>query len=191
MGIFNFFETKNKRPINKDGEIVYKDGSAKDLKYGIREIKEEAYHRAYDIVSVILPGSITSIGAYAFESCTNLESIVIPESVASIGHGAFSGCRNLKSIKLPSKVTYIPLHAFAACESLESITFSASVTGVGQWAFVGCKALTDIYYGGTKDDWKQIEFFTDGNQKLCGKKDERANIHYEIQYTVTKSGYTK
>jgi hypothetical protein len=186
MGLFNFFETKNKRPVNKDGEIVYEDGSAVDLKYGIQTIKDEAYKLKYNIVSVILPGSVTSIGAYAFEKCINLESIVIPESVTSIAHGAFSWCKSLKSIQLPSKLTYIPWNAFAACENLESVTFSASVTGVGQWAFAGCNSLTDIYYGGTQADWRKIEFFTDGNEKLCGKKSARANIHYEFKYPTTQ-----
>ena len=181
MGILNFFETKNKRPVIKDGEIVYTDGRVEDLKYGIKEIKEKAYYRNHDIVSIILPASITSIDSYAFESCANLESIVLPESVTSIGYGTFLGCSNLKTIKLPSKITYIPYQAFCACENLESITFSACVTGVGRWAFERCKELTDIYYSGTQEDWKKIEFFTDGNQKFCGKKSARANIHFNCE----------
>ncbi|MDO4995493.1 MAG: leucine-rich repeat domain-containing protein, partial [Bacteroidales bacterium] len=42
-----------------------------------------------------IPGSVTSIGDYAFYGCSGLTSITIPSSVTSIGSDAFSGCNNL------------------------------------------------------------------------------------------------
>ena len=44
------------------------------------------------IISYIIPGSVTSIGDYAFEGCSFLSDIVIPTSVTSIGRGAFLLC---------------------------------------------------------------------------------------------------
>ena len=44
------------------------------------------------IISYIIPGSVTSIGDYAFEGCSFLSDIVIPTSVTSIGRGAFRDC---------------------------------------------------------------------------------------------------
>ena len=44
------------------------------------------------IRSYIIPGSVTSIGDYAFEGCSFLSDIVIPTSVTNIGRGAFRGC---------------------------------------------------------------------------------------------------
>ena len=44
------------------------------------------------IRSYIIPGSVTSIGDYAFEGCSFLSDIVIPASVTSIGRGAFRDC---------------------------------------------------------------------------------------------------
>ncbi len=44
------------------------------------------------IISYIIPGSVTSIGDYAFSSCRFLSDIVIPTSVTSIGRGAFRDC---------------------------------------------------------------------------------------------------
>ncbi len=44
-------------------------------------------------------GALTSIGSFAFSSCTSLTSIDLP-ACTSIGSFAFSGCTSLTSIKL-------------------------------------------------------------------------------------------
>jgi hypothetical protein len=41
------------------------------------------------LTSIIIPNSVTSIGASAFNSCPGLTSIIIPNSVTSIGADAF------------------------------------------------------------------------------------------------------
>ena len=44
---------------------------------------------------------VAVIAGEAFENCTNSTSIVVPTSVTSIGAGAFNGCCRLKTITLP------------------------------------------------------------------------------------------
>ena len=48
--------------------------------------------------NTVIPNNVTSIGSYAFLSCTDLTSITIPNTVTSIGSGVFSGCTGLTSI---------------------------------------------------------------------------------------------
>jgi hypothetical protein len=48
--------------------------------------------------SYSIPNSVTSIGAFAFISCTSLASITIPNSVTYIGDAAFQDCTSLTSV---------------------------------------------------------------------------------------------
>ena len=70
---------------------------------------------------IVLPDSVTSIGASAFWGCYYLESINIPDSVTSIGNRAFCDCRLLNSVIIPDSVTSIGNYAFMWCESLQYI----------------------------------------------------------------------
>ena len=51
-----------------------------------------------EIKDLIIPNSVTSIGANTFRYCSGLTSVTIPTSVTSIGSYAFSGCDNLTSV---------------------------------------------------------------------------------------------
>ncbi len=62
--------------------------------------------------NTIIPNSVTSIGAGAFQGCNSLTSITIPSSVTSIGNSAFANCQGLTSITIPSSVTSIGANAF-------------------------------------------------------------------------------
>jgi hypothetical protein len=91
-----------------------------------------------------IPSSVTSIDAYAFDSCSTLSSITIPSSVTNIGEGAFFRCSGLTSVSLSSSLTVIPRSAFAGCSSLASITIPSSVTIIGYNAFAACSSLISI-----------------------------------------------
>jgi hypothetical protein len=54
--------------------------------------------------------SVTSIGDWAFSSCTSLASITIPASVTTIGGYAFEWCSNLTSLTVLNP-TPVPIYA--------------------------------------------------------------------------------
>lgn len=85
-------------------------------------IEEKEFIENLDLVDVIIPQGIKSIGAYAFAGCTNLKSIIIPDSVTEIGKVAFFWCHNLKCITIPESVTEINNTAFVCCWHLSHIT---------------------------------------------------------------------
>ena len=63
--------------------------------------------------------SVTSIGDWAFVSCSSLTSVMIPNSVTSIGDCAFYACWSLTSVTMPNSVTSIGDKAFGKCSSLK------------------------------------------------------------------------
>lgn len=94
--------------------------------------------------SVTIPNSVTSIGSYAFSSCTGLTRVNIPNSVTGIGAFAFAGCSELTSLAIPSSVTSVGVYAFQSCSGLTSVTIPNSVTSIENNAFAGCSSLTSV-----------------------------------------------
>ena len=73
------------------------------------------------ITDLIIPSSVTSIGDYAFISCSGLNSVTIGNSVTSIGIEAFDCCLNLTSVTIGNSVTSIGDDAFSFCSGLEKV----------------------------------------------------------------------
>ncbi len=72
------------------------------------------------LTSISLPGSLTTIGGYAFAN-TGLTSVVIPNAVTTIGVDAFDGCSNLEEVTICNSVTKIGDYAFWYCSALSSV----------------------------------------------------------------------
>ncbi len=122
------FAVENKALINKqDMTLVRFLGpeitGTYEIAEGIRAIGPEAFEFAR-FSSVVIPGSVTSIGEEAMEFCENLKEIVIPEGVVSIGYGAFDRCDRLESVTIPDSVTEIEGRIFWICTNLTSIQVS-------------------------------------------------------------------
>ena len=101
------------------------------------------------IPSVANGYTVTAIDKYSFMYCYDLTSLVIPNSVSTIGEDMCTGCSNLTSINIPQSVTTISNYAFVECISLLSIEIPNSVVTIGQTAFYGCKGLTSLAIPGS------------------------------------------
>ncbi len=112
----------------------------------VKNIFADVFRYNNNIVSVIIPESVTSIPDDAFNGCSNLTSVTIPDSVTSIGNSAFGVCYNLTSVTIPDSVTSIGGNVFGGCSKLTSVTFeeNSKLTSIGGGAFSGCSNLTTI-----------------------------------------------
>ena len=118
------------------------------LPSSITYIGYRAFYGCSNLVSVSIPGTVTGIGDNAFCYCQNLQDIKLPAELNSIGKGAFNGCSSLQSIAIPSRVNTIPEFAFIDCSSLSSVTFLGTITDIGRVAFTDCENLSEIFYLG-------------------------------------------
>ncbi|MDD7629873.1 MAG: leucine-rich repeat domain-containing protein [bacterium] len=95
------------------------------------------------ITSVIIPNTITSIGARAF-AYNKLTNVEIPSSVAEIGNYAFA-YNKLTNVTIPSSVTLIARYAFAY-NKITSITFPDTLITLGCNVFYGNPIMEDSTY---------------------------------------------
>lgn len=117
--------------------------------YTVTEIDQWAFYACNGITIVVIPNTITSIGASlggaSFYNCKNLESITIPNSVTLIGDQSFYGCSNLESISIPNSVSTINRETFKGCTSLTEVNFSnTNLTTIKGGAFANCTSLETI-----------------------------------------------
>lgn len=150
--------------------IYYNIISTTDLTCEVTSGDNE-YSGYLEIPATVKSGSrtldVVKIGKLAYSSCHNLISIIIPNSISSIEEGAFRNCGKLTSINIPNSVTNIGEEAFYSCESLKSFSIPSSVTTIGEDAFLGCEfknlviedrttyidfGYTGIYYAYDKEE---------------------------------------
>lgn len=117
------------------------------LPSSVTYIPQYAFINCYSLVSVSIPSSVTSIGEFAFYHCYSLVSVSVPSSVTSIGNNAFHECTSLQNILLPDGLNYIGEFTFYNCSALTSVTIGNSVAGIGKSAFERCSALTSVTIG--------------------------------------------
>ena len=60
-----------------------------------KTIGEFEFANRFDLVDVVIPSWVESIGDSAFFMCSNIRSVYIPESVRYIGDNAFGKCHSL------------------------------------------------------------------------------------------------
>ena len=155
-----FYNTKiNNKESNWENGVLYIDNcliaTQRDVVKGLYSIKEGtrliaggAFSSCYDLTSVTIPNSVTSIGGSAFYDCSGLTSVTIPNSVTSIGGSAFYDCSGLTSVTIPN-----------------------SVTSIGSSAFYGCSGLTEVNYLGSVDKCLEIDFYNSYSNPTYYAKD--------------------
>ena len=133
--------------------------------------------------------SVTSIGEDAFRTpeCENIISIVIPSSVTNIEVGAFAGCINLESVVIPNGVTSIGLAAFSDCAKLTSVVIPASVTSLSAGAFSTCTGLTSIVVDDANTSYKSIDgnLYSKDGKTLLTYASGKTDTSFEVPDGVT------
>lgn len=117
----------------------------------VTAIGERAFQET-DIVHVVVPEGVCSIGYQAFANCEMLERIQLPASITDMAYKAFASCPKLKTAG-PVSGDYniefswdiaIPDDAFYHCDSLEEFDLPETIRSIGKNAFCNCINLLQI-----------------------------------------------
>lgn len=165
------------------GTVDLRDIRSNSNGTGTQYTMTEAGNYAFDGIKdeLLLPGTIRTIGEWAFKNCTGLTTF-FSDLLKSVGMAAFYGCTSLKYVNWGDSLTVIGSGAFQECTSLETLSWKKSIKQVGAGAFSGCTSLkyvsiTDL------DAWLDVDF-----------ADEKANPLYyasSFYYKGFKNGNLK
>lgn len=109
------------------------------------------------LTTVMIPASVTNIGAAPFQGCINLTGISVDPAnpaLVSLGGVLFNRAQTAlvefpaglpaTSYAIPENVTNVADQAFYGCASLTNITISSTVVEIGNEVFFGCTDLAAI-----------------------------------------------
>ena len=136
------------------------------------EVEHIPAYLCYNLTSLknlVIGNSVTTIGSYAFSSCTGLKKVIWNARNANgfQDDTPFSDCENLtefvfgdevehipdylcynltslKNLVIGNSVTNIRSHAFKGCTGLTAVTLPNAMTDIGGWAFAYCTGLTEV-----------------------------------------------
>ncbi len=138
---------------------------------GTEYIGRSAFYNCANVLSVEVPGTVKSIGAYAFYGCKAIGLTVeftedtgevdengspitqvvpvtgyikLSEGIESIGDRAFQGCNSLTTITIPNSVTSIGKRVFHKCAALKDVTLGSGITEIGEYLFYKCESLETV-----------------------------------------------
>lgn len=118
---------------------------------------QKLYENDKEIIDLVIPNTVTSIGNGAFNGYKNLLSVTFPSSLISIGDHAFQDCKKLTSLSFPIKLTSIGIAAFSGCTNLSSLIIPPNLNTIGGDAFLDCFALTSVHISDL-EAWCNITF---------------------------------
>ena len=123
----------------------------------LTELNTNAFNSCYNLKSVTIPSSVTTMYGSPFYGCSVLEKVIISdvESWCNITFASASSNplyyashlylndEEITELVIPESVTEIKDYTFIN-GSFTSLDFSGNVTSIGDSAFKGCSALQDV-----------------------------------------------
>ena len=149
---------------SNDGIITDKEGStiiycptARKGSYTVPEdieaISDYAFASCKYLTEVVIPGTVSTIGAHAFDGCTKIVRVTFADGAVGamkteIGEYAFANMTSLKKVAFESgsAVSTIGAYAFSGAVSLTELTIPTTMTSIGDYAFEKAESLSSVAF---------------------------------------------
>ena len=138
-------------PLNKSGTPMPPFLYCKNLTDFVfgDEVEHIPAYLCYNLTSLknlVIGNSVTTIGSYAFSSCTGLKKVIWNARNANgfQDDTPFSDCENLTEFVFGDEVEHIPDYLCYNLTSLKNLVIGNSVTNIRSHAFKGCTGLTAV-----------------------------------------------
>lgn len=137
-GLSTLMSTTTAKNIYLNGEKI----ETLDLT-GVETMQNYAFeHTTITGVNIPKNSTLAEIPDYAF-AYTNIDKLQMPISITTLGAYAFNSCPNLKEVKLPSSIHSIGNHAFDECPNLYDVyTYTIEPQDIDQFTFSTYKTAT-------------------------------------------------
>ena len=129
-------ENKNQLPNN----LVIPSGVViEDREYPVTKVEGKGFEKCNNIVSIVLPNTVTHIGKLAFLDCTSLQTAVLPDYAkvdkftGDYGYnagGIFKGCTSLQDVR-GTNVPYPQYIVYEAIYECQEVPFYQTVQKTG------------------------------------------------------------
>jgi hypothetical protein len=96
----------------------------------VKRIPNNAFRDSDLSKALVIPDGITEIGNYAFAG-TQITSVILPGSVTRIGANAFRDCKQLTNVIIPSSVTSITFGSSAFSQTALNDASKKALTALG------------------------------------------------------------
>lgn len=139
--------------------------------------------------NVYIPGSVSTIGHYAFQNCDSLTFIDIPSGLKIIEHHGFAWSDGFSTLNLPEGLHTIGDDAFTDCDKIVSINIPASVTSIGESPLSYCSRLETISVAPNNPSYASVNgALYDKNITMLIQCPALLNGRYELPETLTAIG---
>ena len=138
---------------------------------GTEYVGRSSFYKCTNVLSVDIPGTVKSIGAFAFYGCSAIGMTIefeedtgkldengspitetvpvtgyvkLGEGIESIGDRAFQGCQSLTQITIPNSVNSLGIRLFYKCAALKSVTLGSGISEICEYMFYKCEQLETV-----------------------------------------------
>ena len=122
-----------------------------DISEGVQFISS-SFKNCDLITKIVIPSTVERIDE-SFSSCKLLSNVELKNSVL-IENRSFNDCPGIIEFAVPEGTSDIN-HSLQNCANLRKLTLPKSIAKVVS-SFMECPFLMDIYYGGTIEEWKNV-----------------------------------